>query len=445
MSWPTDIRPHDDSYLIFTDGSCLHPNHEYARSAAFAIVIYDPTKQHDAHGFRLIGAAECSNQQSINRAELLALVEVAVNQHAGTVVSDSQYALTAVHMCRTAQDHRFLHKHANYDLLQKLWHALQNSQLAFEKIKSHQPLECAKTDAEAIRIYGNALADSAAQQAVHRYRKVHPRYADLAEEEEMQANLQKVWTFRYGLMKKRAQLSVANSATEKVTIPGEPVPTLVQSLKLFAPYNPDQPNLCIPDELLRWSLWGTAYSRDLFAWMKQLKWNPNPDNDRASQVGVSWLELALSFIWATSRIPPVNLGGRGRKMKTITYSLEAPPLAAECSFAKITNHFRCAVEHLLKAATSSPEQWHQRTKIRTHYYYGAKCGAQGIRWRPSFPHQKQVIEHLQKYFADSGPQCTWHQWPEFHTIPIQPFDLAEEDELPFRYRYQVYLSHLAGD
>ena len=439
FQWPSDLPADLSQCIFFTDGSCVYPEWPTVRSAAFAIVLFDPDRLADNHGFRVLGSAECSHRQSINRAELQALVVVAQNASDGLVVSDSQYALQAVTQCKSVPDPRCLHRMANSDLLTHLWHALQNSQLRFKKIKSHLKLEQAISKEHERHIYGNSLVDAAAQAAVQRYRRLNMRYADMAEEQEQVHAMLAVWYFRYDLMKKRAQLSSAAECTHKVTPAGQPVPNLVASLKDYQVPAEDSPQPSVSDEFLRWSLWGTSFTRSLWQWFLRVRWPAEPTKHRAAQVGVTWLELAMSYIWTSGRVPPVNRGGRGKKMKPCTFPLDAPPTSSECSFTVVTNHFRCAVELILKHASNCHPAWFSRAKLRTHYYYGAKCGAQGLKTRPMFPHQKEVISHLQRYFQHMGPQCTWHEWPDLSAIEPKPIDLAEEDQLDFSYRHECFL------
>ena len=442
FQWPELTDPSEQD-LIFTDGSCKFPELPHARSATYAIVkVTGDGRAPD--DFQILGSAECRGKQSINRAELIALQEVACTIAAGTVVTDSQYGLSVVHRCLATPDVRLLHRMSNYDIVEKLWYGLQDSALRFAKVKSHQSLLDATTCQEALLIRGNALADATAQAARDRYRQLNPCYTDADDDLMLLHSIKAVWEYRYAVLKQRSILQQALDATDKPLAPGQTPQHIVKRLLTYSPVSVDAPKLHIPDELLRWSLWGTAYAYSLHEWMGKLVWPDQGAEQEETAVGVSWLELTLSYIWDQGRLPCVNLGGVGKRMKPCMHNLDDPPIAGDVPFLQVTRNFRQAIDHLLKGTTCHPPQWKQRSRVVSHYLFGAQACAQGLKSRPWLPCQAQVVQMLQEYFKNPSNSYTWHNWPFLQNIPVGNLTLHEEDELDYVIRYRFYREAVHG-
>ena len=437
----TDNSPAEATDMFFIDGSCKFPELWNARSAAYS-VVKARLMEDGNFAFAVVGTAECSGAQSIGRAELEAILHVTLNAIEGCVYSDSQYALDVVATCQATPDVRALHKSANFDLTFRLWHSLQQSRLRFAKVKAHRDLHQAISTQDAIEIHGNAIADTAAKAAGNTYRSLNMRYADPEVEIDMMRKLVATWRYRYDLIKQRAALDQAFEDTTKPHPPGEAPAHMVHRLQQYHPHRIEQITLHIHPDFITWSLWGTSYSSSVYDWMKKLSWPAEGHETDETCVGATWLELTLSYIMDQGRLPRINLGGSGKRMRLVTLALDAPPMTADMSFLRVTNQFRRCVEHLLKNAETIPPQWNIRSKLNTHYLFGARCGAQGLKNRPCYPHQQWVIQLLQKYFREADQKCTWHEWPIFLNVPLQIPAAAEEDELAQSYRFQRYRSLL---
>ena len=95
--------PIQDGTVLYTDGSCDNPCDPYTARAAWAVVActYD-TVDNAEFKYQVLANGHCPGHQTINRAELFAILIAAEQAHQATdpaVVlfgSDSQYAVSVI-------------------------------------------------------------------------------------------------------------------------------------------------------------------------------------------------------------------------------------------------------------------------------------------------------------------------------------------------------------
>lgn len=175
-----------DCHIYFTDGSCLDPKHFSIRRSAWAVVRqFFQSSSHpegdidvcQAMDFSCIAAGFTHGQQTINRAELIAILKAcqsAMQDPACVKViihTDSQYAISILRSLRKSTNRQWLYKTVNADLVKSLDEINKNIEVELIKVKSHRELADADTMEEARIIMGNDLADKSAGAAVRRIPK----------------------------------------------------------------------------------------------------------------------------------------------------------------------------------------------------------------------------------------------------------------------------------
>eukprot|EP00438_Fugacium_kawagutii_P023959 Skav206649 [mRNA] locus=scaffold1933:22433:26073:+ [translate_table: standard] len=184
-----DVVTEGAEFGFFTDGSCQQPTSVQHRWAAYAIVypIHPPDQiVADAalpidvmltRHFAVAGVALLPGHQTIDRAELLAVVQVHERGTDQPVYADSAYVLSRFALLQRTLNISLLHKSKNFDLLRR-WHVLiwtRRLRTPTLKVQAHQPIPASTTDDTWLRI-GNAVADLAAKQAAF---SLLPSYVDL--------------------------------------------------------------------------------------------------------------------------------------------------------------------------------------------------------------------------------------------------------------------------
>lgn len=118
--------------------------------------------------FQVLATGHCTGLQTINRAELQAMV-VAVEaiaplqpQSSISFCTDSQYVANFVQAIEYGHVDSHPHKHSHWDLIQRLMFWWDPVHYTIIKIKSHRKVEDATSPQDCLNIWGNMFADEAA-------------------------------------------------------------------------------------------------------------------------------------------------------------------------------------------------------------------------------------------------------------------------------------------
>lgn len=311
---------------IFTDGTCQHPTSVHAKLAAYAVVFpVSPMQQvcQDVHlplhtilskHFSVAGVALLPGHQSINRAELFAVVQTHEQQLEVPVYTDSAYVLSRHQLILQTSDVRRLRKCKNFDLLQR-WHKLvwrDNLSTPTYKLKAHQQLQ-ADTELETWKRIGNAIADLVVKTAAQ---SMLPPYRHLLQEIHAEEDNNKRF-FRAQLHLRKDLALFRKQLTEQ--------PDQVQQ------FNPPATLHCyqtwqVTDGVVfsfssddHWifdlSRWGTPFTHVLLQWVQSLTFPSQVDD---GDCGISWLELLFNFMLQTQLDVPLRIEGRYTPFSQLT-------------------------------------------------------------------------------------------------------------------------------
>ena len=164
---------------FYTDGSCVHPASVFTRHAAFAIVVdsalsnvercFQARKYVDTglmpSTLHTLVMARLPGTQTIQRAELFAIVLLCEKFHDCCIYTDSMLAYIAFRCCKEARTFADLQRFDNGDLMWRLFTAVQGGQQDVHKIKAHQLDQTFHDSLLCYRSLGNHVADTAAGKA----------------------------------------------------------------------------------------------------------------------------------------------------------------------------------------------------------------------------------------------------------------------------------------
>ena len=162
--------------VFYTDGSRLNPSSVFSRHAAFAIVVdtalYDHERVFQATKYVNTGltpttlhtltTARLPGTQTIQRAELYAIVILCELFKDCCVYTDSQVALVAFRRCRVARSFACLQTLDNGDLIWRLYQAVRHGTQQVLKVKAHQLEHTYHDPVLCYHSLGNHMADVAA-------------------------------------------------------------------------------------------------------------------------------------------------------------------------------------------------------------------------------------------------------------------------------------------
>jgi len=415
-------------FHIYTDGSCCFPTHPTSRYAAYSGVVdlaqHDIQRCESAQVFLHTGkfpdtlvtafAARLQGIQSIPRAELTA-IKIAASLPYGTIHSDSQYAIGRAKLAVYCTS-RF-HAMANADLLWDI-HEMQPDPNRFVKIKAHRNLTGLDNLLDLYHALGNHMADLAAKHACNALNPEWQKELDQfhAETDKARHLLVDCFKLHVDLFRARAQLAEQLTRQDARCIPAPAKNSPAAILEAIKHWNPvDIQMLSFPMDHLEWYQqfsWGDKWANDIYLWMQQFRWPVEPQGPLAKEIGISWLELAISFSLTVEKCLPILRKNHAGKIRLLMVE-DATDVAAH----SVT---------LTDVATTMQKMWAQAVLLMDSaacpnvtkglqtalYVQGFGQSVSGMSPRPQYPHQAKVTDYVQKHLTGrKAYDCPFHaEW-----------------------------------
>eukprot|EP00438_Fugacium_kawagutii_P032706 Skav220467 [mRNA] locus=scaffold2597:6916:8334:+ [translate_table: standard] len=397
---------------IYTDGACQGPDIPSARFTAFACVVdlcRNDTEREQQIGiwkatgvtpqtFQVCAVGRAPGEQTINRAETAALIAAGTLGSKVLIHTDSAFAVTAVdracsHIVLTPA------KDANLDLILQL-RASRLQPHNILKVKAHQEIRADMHWRDIYHIFGNQQADRAAVQACE---LLHVSWSKILRERLLQVRherelLHGMMLYKLELNKVRAQAFQQLQKEESAATPRETIFSTETVRSKIGNWEPaDFQVLPAPLALDSWRkffAWGNHLVEPFFHWMVLLKWPREPGGPLSKEIGVSWLELALSFSQTIRSLLPIlgpNADGAMQilwvqdKQDAINHAITFKDLAA--SFEMMWTQLKSYFPKCFPAAG--------RGRVTALQTQGFLIHSQGIGLRPAFPYQLETYDLLQ--------------------------------------------------
>eukprot|EP00438_Fugacium_kawagutii_P007357 Skav218570 [mRNA] locus=scaffold2610:188616:191990:- [translate_table: standard] len=410
FGWTLDQVPE-----FYTDGSSIFPELPGGQLAAFSIILDSTTGDIEriqcARAFRElkvwpqqlipVQVALTPGAQTINRAELCAIIQIIRSCRAAVIYSDSAWAIEVFEAVRRSPSYSAHLHRANFDLICDLIDLASTTDLdGFQlcKVQSHQCHEEIRDDLLLFRALGNDMADSFAKEGTSAtHSDLHRVCWDIAHWCDDQ--LKSVKHFSKLLIKMEMQRL---DAFDKMKSRLQPSTAIDESSSLATWRVPDPIQICIdeetPDEFLAGFVPGASFFQALRSWCSMLRWNSEPGDP----VGISYFELACNFVGVTGFTFPKVVE---RGCKHTAYSDVRFDAAAQLLHQSVWDLTR-VLEHAIKLAFTAlgirlvPLECHQRKPFLRQYGYAGRLA--GLTARPQLVHQDIHAEHMLQLAGPSG-------------------------------------------
>ena len=407
--------------IFYTDGSCQNQHSPNIRHAAFAIVVDTcvTTAQRQAAvqhmettgtqlpQLQLLMATLTPGEPGIHRSELYAIVEVCERFSNTLIYSDSMVALTIAWNC---QQGVALGKYANaddFDLIERLSRVVHLGTREFRKIKAHEDL-ADWTGEQLYHQIGNQRAnDSAIHTATHFLPQMQQ---DLAAQhtyiDTQITNLRQIYTFHLEAHEIRARADAINkprTETETRAMVRE------ANRQLFVRYAVSDPwtGQAVRRHLFEDCAWGKTIALAVHRWMTQIRWPKAANVQPHQEVGISWLELALSFMFTVNLIVPVARPDQNNTHVLKHFATWNEVHAYAVPFSDLANSFSVLCYQVQALADTAIWPDIPKGMNRSLYLQGAAIQTKGFQWRPQMPHQERIYNVLEQYLRlYKGPALT---------------------------------------
>ena len=416
---------------FFTDGSCFHPNLPEFRYAAYAIVLdcasTDEIRAQHAQTYltdgtmppslKMLTAGRLPGLQDILRAELYATV-IVVERYCNTIVyTDSATTLHLLQLVAGARDVAELATAPHHDLIVRLWKSWHLGTRCFKKVKAHAENTQNLSPLQLYIHLGNKVAnDCAIDTCAHLLPGLVCTLEEACQDQLIQQkHLKNMYEFHLQAQKRMAQLQQEAKQEENLEAVSLHKWDTLKHHSINDHWIP-------PPVRLNWtqySAWGHWIGQRMFAWMMQCHWPKHALDSEMSTIGVSWYELALSFMkFAEVFLPLRRMDRRGKEI-LVPFKSRQEVEAYNVKFSEFANTF--SIYYMQFTGLLSDEIWpgYERKLVKSLYVQGAQMYTSGFTQRPSFPYQAWVYETLKPYLKESGQAM--------QTLPDMNWTLSDAD------------------
>eukprot|EP00438_Fugacium_kawagutii_P019979 Skav228573 [mRNA] locus=scaffold1368:98412:103832:- [translate_table: standard] len=421
----------------YTDGSCDHPNQPVSRRATYAVVVDtmmpDSLKDHAIDRFVATGTipdafqvcllGEVAGTQSIPRAELQAIINIAstaLNVHAWT---DSAYSLDMIELVRCTPDVRFLHSLPNYDLLLQLWNCVRRPTFTAGKVPAHALNPASDPQVLTWRKLGNEAADRAAKGFLQHVHRTYPLELSPLRRQQDIKRCHLWYDYLHELQVERAKLFQQQDSTAPI---GDDNLTWEDQFLLLQHWTPEPSVQYVTpvdaDEVLDNYVWGSQYGDLLLRWLATLHWPSTLDACDPCGLGVTWYELLMSFQYSTQYGTVINTGTQHAGFQPTRIEPNHPDIP----WSKQVTSFEKALS-CLQGWFDDPLYPSERHMSSAFRLLGGTHAKHGLKYRPMYPYQERIVQDLHRHLErlqlnpnTSGgptipelePWITWRHFPQ---------------------------------
>ena len=463
--------PADGVFTFYTDGSAHSSNQPFARHAAFAAIqdmygsafspclLTSPLRLEHTK-FWIVSLAFCPGIQSVPRAELAAVVQVAMSMNqffpdqACTIFTDAQYVINVVKNWSKPNPFEKFHKVNNQDLIEMLQKFWLPDKYSLVKVAAHKKV-FEQFDTDAMRsTAGNCAADEAAKKARDREASDVKQALFRILEWDKKHGHDYMCVLRYlsELSRKRLQLMPTKKLSND-TSPNDGANEMdhapqgaFDTLSTWAPEGPYQSVEMggVSDEILQAMSGGSQFAWAVWCWLSKILWiqSDEPHTKSDTDFGITWVELLFNFQIVTGVSVPVFVEQHNIITTWVWPGSDTAallPLKLKCVAAQIPILEGCIRQ--LQTLTGKRLTWGPRGKPPSLWHMGFFQRKNGFLRRPIIPCAYETMVHLRNFLQTCSPGFAdlWHL-PIPGCDPPPPIHLQDLDPRQRRKHYERCLA-----
>eukprot|EP00435_Cladocopium_sp_Y103_P037101 s2908_g9.t1 len=397
---------------LYSDASCLFQSHPTTRYASFALIADlasdDATRLQQADRFLATGQepdtlqpivqGRVQGRQGIHRAELSAIVVACEGFSGFNLHTDSATTLAAIDRVRQAQHPSEFEDHPDFDLLLRLFQALQPTHV-FHKIKAHVTLESHPCNLQLYHQLGNKKANDVAiaanshlfPEAVREFNQFH---ADVLAE---QKSLACVYDYVIALQMVKIKVDLQNPHT---AVAEQCRLHTTDPCKLFSEWMPDEYWTAprpVQGQGLEMCPYGQQVAYATLKFLMKCQWPTQQFGPLPEPVGISWLEIGLAIMLELGAYLPVKRQREDGSSYPVFLHTYADAMLHHTTMTEQSEQARYIFGHVNDLV---PERLYPdviRGQVKSLCLMGDSYFTTGLMLRPAFPHQQQVMTMIKQY------------------------------------------------
>ena len=419
-----------ESLVFYTDGSCQFPHMPGSRFAGFAVMVdlspNDMFRLQALERFQVTGqkpdclqlvtATLLQGEPGIHRAELAAVVYVCERFQHTIIHTDSQITLYLAEQCVLGTPLSAFSQRDDFDLVQRLWLSVRMGRRVFLKVAAHQDLQTDFALTTFHRLGNQCVNDAAIHVTTHMMPSLQADFHHRqSSQEKEQTHLFQLFQFHLEAHRARSIADAQHFQRPQQVTPARAIDR--QQLAQYQVAHP-WPNVAARHDRFFASAVGPTHTKAVLDWMLQVRW-PMPDADPLphQELGITWMEMCLSYILYTQTWIPVKRAAQDQAEILVQPASLQDMQSQHVHLSEVSEIFCTMIKNAENLSDAKPWPQVSRKPINSLYVLGAKVFSQGFVTRPEVPCQAQVQSLLETYLQS-------HPGPAFEQFPI--LDLTME-------------------
>ena len=434
------IRHTCEKMVAYTDGSTVPNNKATHLHSAYAVVTIPQhmlnDKQaivehfitdHTLPAFDVATLSRVHGHQTNNRAELAALVHAIALSSDVEVISDSAYALQVAQDVISDPNISAHFGKANMDIIRQFIFYLNHighESIVLRKVDSHKQITGETTTSQAFDFIANSAADEAAKQA-----RLNDIDHFVTLNNDVQKHDVKWWDLLVQYYNYIVQLAQAfQQAWKQLKQDFAPeVTTSNLDFLLSWPRGSIYRFACpaISPEVREAMYHTSTYTIALIGWLQMLEW---PEQVCSDDPGITFLELYVSFRCTTGSMVPFNTANKSLKVQT--YQAFESGALSKCIPYPLHQQLRVfefSLAYVVKLFGEQAFPLKQKANVSSLIPIGFRTSRAGIRGRPKFPFQEQIVGDLANLGYSSLAYKSIDGFPMPKVDPLIPTLLQDDD------------------
>ena len=412
LNWVQERKDNNIDIHWFTDGSCQYPHLQNARFSAFNISVdlcsTDWERCQYAKDFPSpsllppsvvpVLSSRTPGEQDILRAELTAIAEIYLQCGYGTIHTDSQTSIHHFQCMENAHDSmEFMHLEHS-DLLLKVWKHGVSPDIHLRKVKAH--MEYDKVNCLLARYWciGNKLANDQAQHA-----SLHLCPAFAMELQTQCATLMKSRRLLTQVFQLHLELQEARTrAAPPTPVATGQIHTTLVLKEAYGTWTVSPTQVFSTDfelQFLDQCVWGPTVAYKTVEWLKLLRWPLDNKGPLGATTGISWIELAISFMLHHRMYLPLRRVTSDNENRVVLVANYSQALEHKATLSEFGTMMQQVVDNVSALIPQSVMPHHLRKKCSSIHQLGYRVATQGWSIRPEVPAQGGMVNLLFDNFA----------------------------------------------
>ena len=171
---------------------------------------------------------------------------------------------------------------------------------------------------------------------------------------------------------------------------------------------------------------GPALANIIMTWAQHVKWPKVADADPLQELGTTWVELAISYMYFSGLFLPFKRQDEQGVLRLIQPQTLDEVQAHQVRLSEASDLFSVLVNQVMELLDVALWPDIPKQMVKSLYVQGSLIQSRGYAWRAQLPCQTQVAQTVDAYFR-SHRGAAFDAYPTLHLASPQESGIASTD------------------